>query len=102
MINKCCSDTNSKAHQVTHEPLENADSKVTFVKRDGRFQKKMKNKGGSNNKNGQGQEYLFCPGCFAVSKEMRIAIDFKHRPAMCPKTQAVKRFLQSNVTSKEI
>ena len=101
MINKYCSDIKFKTNQINLEPAEKLDSKVAFVKRDGRFQNQTKNKGSFKNKNGHNQEYLFCPGCFAVSKEMKIAIDFKHRPTMCPRTQAVTRFLQGDVATYE-
>ena len=46
------------------------------------------NRGKSRN-SGTHQENLFCPGCFAVSKELKVSIDFKHRPSMCPRTHAV-------------
>jgi len=53
------------------------------------------NRGRAGGKNTRA-ENLFCPGCFALSKELKVSIDFKHRPAMCPRTHAVAKFLQAD------
>ena len=44
---------------------------------------------------------LFCPGCFALNKELKAQINFKHRPSSCPRSQAVARFLQASSLSEE-
>lgn len=47
------------------------------------------------------QENLFCPGCFAISKDLKVSVDFKHRPSMCPRTNAVARFLQDEAVNED-
>ena len=42
------------------------------------------------------QNDLFCPGCFSISKELKATIDFKHKPAMCPRSVAVARYMQAD------
>ena len=60
-------------------------------------------RGERNNYRGRGrggnfnQNELFCPGCFSISKELKISIDFKHRPSMCPRSVAVARYMQADV-----
>ena len=46
-----------------------------------------------------GKRNLFCPGCYSVGKELKTAIDFKHKPSMCPRSKAVLRFLQAEDVS---
>jgi len=38
---------------------------------------------------------IFCAGCFTMAKQLGTYIDFKHRPAECPRQRAVSRFLQT-------
>ena len=64
--------------------------------------KLFQGRGGRNVNKGRGQSSysrtndLFCPGCFSVSKELKAAIDFKHKPSMCPRSVAVARYLQAD------
>ena len=59
------------------------------------------NRGKSRN-SGTHQENLFCPGCFAVSKELKVSIDFKNRPSMCPRTHTVAKFLKAEAHDDEV
>ena len=38
----------------------------------------------------------FCAGCFSMAKQLNTFIDFKHKPAECPRQRAVSRFLQTS------
>ena len=64
--------------------------------------KQFQSRGGRNDNRGRGrggssrQSDLFCPGCFSVSKELKVSIDFKHRPSMCPRSVYVARYMQAD------
>ena len=94
MINKYCKNFYHESESPDQHHHDDMDPQVKFIKRNGAFRNKAK-RGGYNPS--RSQEYLFCPGCFAVSKELKVAIDYKHRPNMCPRTRAVTRFLQGEV-----
>ena len=47
-----------------------------------------------------GRSDFFCPGCFTVGKELKVAIDFKHKPEMCPRLHAVSRYMQADMESE--
>ena len=51
---------------------------------------------GRGSSNYSRQNDLFCPGCFSISKELKATIDFKHKPAMCPRSVAVARYMQAD------
>ena len=69
-----------------------------------RFQDKTNGKFYRNGRKGRtengGRNSFFCPGCFAVGKELKVAIDFKHKPSMCPRVHAVSRFMQAELSSE--
>ena len=56
----------------------------------GRFQGSMSRgrRGGPSSKSNQ-----FCAGCYSLSKQLNVFIDFKHRPADCVRQEAVSRML---------
>ena len=58
-------------------------------------------RGGKFRRNGSNGRFdFFCPGCFTVGKELKVAIDFKHKPDMCPRIHAVPRYMQVDTFSE--
>ena len=83
-----------QVHRVAQESKEDK-SEVKAVRQHNWGKKGSERNGGKQGRiNRQGD--LFCPGCFSISKELKVSIDFKHRPSMCPRSHAVARILQAD------
>ena len=84
--------TSSNVGMISQRPEEVIIQHTQQTRQTKSNAKKLTNKG-KTRQNFNKQSVFFCPGCYAVSKELMVGIDYKHKASMCPRTSAVSRFL---------
>ena len=77
---------------------ENSESNVMYARGRGGISFRGRGRGGGHDGARGGRSNFsapFCAGCFSMAKQLNTFIDFKHKPAACPRQRVVSRFLQA-------
>ena len=84
---------------TAEEDPDNNSVRWTNFRGRGRGGKSFRGRGGNNFQGSSSS--LFCAGCFSMGKQLETFVNFKHKPAECPRQRAVARFLQASGKEEE-